>query len=140
MALLRLLKPHLSDLQQLGRSNLTTAQFWTLMLLREEGPLTVSAIAERVGLTRAATSHLLDRLVVRRLIARKEDPEDRRQKQIRLTRAGEELVAVVDQARRVGIARIVTHLDAADRDLVSSRLTDLLPPLEQASLSARLGG
>jgi DNA-binding MarR family transcriptional regulator len=77
--------------------DLTMAQLKTLIVLADEGPVSIGQVAEllRVGLPTA--SHLVDRLVRAGLATREEDPADRRRTLTRLTPAGEELVARVRQ-------------------------------------------
>src|SRR6266704_2927552 len=50
----------------------------TLLLLDEEGELTIKQIAELVGRSISATSRLLDQLVERGMVSRREDERDRR--------------------------------------------------------------
>jgi DNA-binding MarR family transcriptional regulator len=53
---------------------------------------TPSKVAEMTGMTRGASSKLIDRLVEKRLIAREERSDDRRYQDIRLTDAGTQMV------------------------------------------------
>ena len=73
--------------------DLTMGQLRTLMALAADGPLTVSALAERLAIAKPTASILIDRLVQAGDADRTEDPEDRRRTLVALTPAGRELVA-----------------------------------------------
>src|SRR5262245_7611482 len=72
-------------LSLLNEAGLTMAQMVALHGLNHLGPQSVSAVAGCLGLSPAATSHLIDRLVGWGFVGRSEDPVDRRHKQIRIT-------------------------------------------------------
>jgi DNA-binding MarR family transcriptional regulator len=78
-------------------ANVTMPQLAVLEFTRT--PRTVSAIAVYAGLSRPATSQMLDKLVRRRLIRRSESAQDRRQKMIALTATGEHLLDRIAVAR-----------------------------------------
>src|SRR3970040_1572942 len=66
-------------------SGLSLSQLTTLTRLHYRGACQVSGISDELGLTAAAASQIVDRLVGMGLIERAEDPEDRRGRQVRLT-------------------------------------------------------
>jgi DNA-binding MarR family transcriptional regulator len=80
-------------------SGLSTSQLNTLMRLHYRGSCQVSGISDELGLTAAAASQIVDRLVGMGLIERSEDPKDRRVRQIRLTAKGRGLVGRGIEAR-----------------------------------------
>ena len=67
--------------------NASLASIVALMVLQKQGSQSVSQLAREVGLSLAATSQLVDRLVRDKLVARRESPVDRRRKQLALTSA-----------------------------------------------------
>jgi DNA-binding MarR family transcriptional regulator len=73
--------------------DLTMGQLRTLMALAADGPMTVSAMAERLGIAKPTASILIDRLVQVGDADRTEDPEDRRRTLVALTPDGVALVA-----------------------------------------------
>jgi DNA-binding MarR family transcriptional regulator len=83
----------------MNEAGLTMAQMVALYVLDHLGAQTVSAIASFLNLSPAATSHLVDRLVTSGFVGRTEDPVDRRQKRVAITRAGHALAARVHQER-----------------------------------------
>jgi DNA-binding MarR family transcriptional regulator len=63
-------------------------QLATLLLLDEEGELTIKQVTEILGRSVSATSRLLDQLVERGMVSRREDEHDRRSKRIAITVKG----------------------------------------------------
>lgn len=59
----------------------------------------VSDLGERMGVTSAAASQLLERLVQQGMVLRTEDPNDRRSKLLALTKKGEEILSDSEVAR-----------------------------------------
>jgi|GEM_PF-511072 DNA-binding MarR family transcriptional regulator len=99
-------------LQQL---DLTIAQLRVLFWLAHEGPVTIGRLAELLGVGQPTASHLVDRLVRAQLVARTEDPHDRRYTLARLTERGEEMVEMLHQARRDWLRTCLARLGADER-------------------------
>jgi DNA-binding MarR family transcriptional regulator len=74
-------------------------QLTSLLKLDEEGELTIKEIAEYLGRSVSATSRLLDQLVVRGMITRREDEHDRRAKRVAITEQGRALMMSVIRRR-----------------------------------------
>jgi DNA-binding MarR family transcriptional regulator len=86
-------------------AGLTMPQVIALMLLHHEGQQPISTLSQRLGLSLSATSAMVQRLVELALVARTEDPSDRRQKQVTLAPDGLTLVDNVTAERTAAIAR-----------------------------------
>ena len=82
--------------------NLSMAQINALFRLNHKGACGVSDLGDDLGVTSAAASQLLEKLVQQGLVIRTEDPQDRRNKLITLTEAGERVAEQSMQAARVG--------------------------------------
>lgn len=76
--------------------DLSFSQMTALHELRARGGMTVTQLSERTRLSLPAASHLVERLVQRGLAEREENPENRREKVVRLTPAGQEMVGGMD--------------------------------------------
>jgi len=74
------------------KSNLSFSQVNVLMRLFHGAKCGVSMIGEEMGVSNAAASQAVDRLVQMGLIERTEDPSDRRSKRLALTREGKILI------------------------------------------------
>jgi DNA-binding MarR family transcriptional regulator len=97
-------------LAMLNDAGLTMAQLVALHVLEHGGTRSVSAIAACLRLSPAATSHLVDRLVVQDLVGRVEDPDDRRQKRVTITAAGRHLIHRVQRERTREMSEVVARL------------------------------
>jgi MarR family transcriptional regulator, organic hydroperoxide resistance regulator len=123
-----------SFMVMINESGLTVPQVIALLTLRFESVQSVGEIADRTRLSRPATSHLVDRLVVMGLVVRVEDERDRRQKQISLTPKGGDLVDQIFQSRIAQLAAGLKRLSPETRtrlceafEAVSLELKDLAP-------------
>jgi len=100
---LRFVSNHVSHAfaRKLLDSGVTAAEWVILREIYDTDEMPPSALAEQTGLTRGAISKLIERLVVKKLVSRKEGSDDRRYQRIALTPAGRRLVpalaAIADQ-------------------------------------------
>jgi DNA-binding MarR family transcriptional regulator len=94
----------------MNEAGLTMAQMVALHVLGHAGAHSVSAVAACLRLSPAATSHLIDRLVGGGLVARSEDPDDRRHKRIAITAAGRALIDRVQEERTREFTRVISRL------------------------------
>lgn len=101
--------------------NLTMSEQIALRRLRN-GTITVTEMAETMGITPSAASRAVDRLVRDGLVERTECAEDRRQRILALSEQGEALMEQLDESTLGGIERVVSLLSDADQ----TRFRDLL--------------
>ena len=94
---------------------ITTAQFRTLVILSNEGPMNLATLAGRLGVQPSATGRMVDRLVGVGLIDRETHPTSRRELLATLTARGGEVVRRVTAHRRDEIARIVEAMSPPER-------------------------
>lgn len=94
----------------------TLTQFRTLVVLDSRGESNLSGLAEALGVNASTAMRMVDRLVAAGLATRDENPANRREVVVGLSRAGAELVWRVTDKRRAEIARIVRRMPAAQRD------------------------
>jgi DNA-binding MarR family transcriptional regulator len=76
-----------------------------------------------VGVSNAAASQMVDRLVQQGLLDRNEDPCDRRNKIIRLTLKGQELVQKSLEARHRWMEDLTIALTPDEQDSITKALT-----------------
>ncbi|WGS18736.1 MULTISPECIES: MarR family transcriptional regulator [unclassified Bradyrhizobium] len=99
--LLRLLEARYDVLYQdlTGQSDVTPRQFGVLLALHQNGPLSASALAERISSDRNTLSEMLKRMTARKLISKRSNSEDRRSIQVQITAKGEDaLLGVIPAA------------------------------------------
>ena len=89
-------KQRLRDALDIGRGS---GRVKSLMWLTE-GPLSLSGLAEGIGVDAPYATLIVDSLEQRGLVERQPDPADRRRKLVTLTPAGEDAVAQVLRIRR----------------------------------------
>ena len=104
---------------QLGELNLGFTQLAALYVLADSGTMTVADLADTLGRSPSAVSRMVDGLVKRQLVERRQDSEDRRQRTLTLTGRGLALLGIVDRARAQEFLAIVRPLPTAERALVA---------------------
>src|ERR671919_669612 len=77
---------------QLGELRLGFSQLAALYVLADAGTMTIGELADALGRSPSATSRLVDGLVRRRLVERRLETEDRRQRTLWLTQRGQALL------------------------------------------------
>jgi len=110
-------------MDEMGLSN---SQLISLMHMSRQGSCGISQIATQLGKTDAASSQMVQRLVDMNLVKRVESSQDRRAKQISLTKKGQEIVEQIVKNRRELIEEIVKRLPAEQRKATIESITLLV--------------
>jgi len=116
-------------IQFVKSTGLSMPQFSILMQLYHKGECGMSELSEGFGITPAAASQLVDKLVQASLLTRTEDPRDRRAKQVALTLQGKQLI-------EQGIAERYCWMDKLDENLSSEeqkKVAEALKILNEAA-------
>jgi DNA-binding MarR family transcriptional regulator len=114
----------------LHRAGLTTPQLATLEALRQ--PQTPSAVARDLGLSRPATSQMIEKLVRKHLVHRTEGRVDRRQRSVVLSPRGRALVERIHEARAARFEASLAALPAAIRARLAAALGEVVGALRAA--------
>jgi DNA-binding MarR family transcriptional regulator len=101
---------HAPDLVAL---DITMAQLKVLYLVGTQGPLHMSAIADRLGVTLSTGSGLVDRLVEHGLLERRHDDTDRRHVSVSASSAG---AALMERTRELNSRRMRSLVAALSED------------------------
>jgi DNA-binding MarR family transcriptional regulator len=104
---------------QLGDLRLGFTQLAALYVLADGNVLTIGELAESINRSPSATSRLIDGLVKRRLVERRAEEEDRRQRVLRLTPRGHAVLRVVDRGRAEQFLSAVRPLPTGERAIVA---------------------
>ena len=104
---------------QLGELRLGFTQLAALYAIADGGTTTIADLADTLNRSPSATSRLVDGLVRRRLLERREEPDDRRMKSVWLTERGRALLGVIDRARADQFLAVVRPLPQAERAIVA---------------------
>jgi DNA-binding MarR family transcriptional regulator len=94
---------------------ITIAQFRTLVILSNQGPINLATLAGLLGVQPSATGRMVDRLVAAELIDRLPHPTSRRELLATLTDRGRDVVRRVSEHRRAEIAKVVQNMPAGAR-------------------------
>ena len=106
-------------------SGLSMSQLSTLFRLHHAEECGVTDIGEHLGITNAAASQMVDRLVGDGLLERSEDPDDRRAKIITLTPKGSNLIQDSINSRRRWMEALTNNLTYDEQEAISAALTKL---------------
>ena len=90
---------------------LTLPQMMILYHIQRVGGCTVSDVGEEFGISSAAASQLLDRLVQQGYLTRQEHPHDRRVKENSLTEAGKQIIEASMNAHQHLVAEWAKRID-----------------------------
>lgn len=93
----------------------TLPQLRVLVMVASRGTLNLAAVAAGLGVHASNATRAVDRLVVAGLLARGDDPTDRRNLLLELTPAGRSLVDGVMEHRRAAVVEILERMPARAR-------------------------
>jgi DNA-binding MarR family transcriptional regulator len=110
----------------MDEAELSPSQANTMMRLYHNDTCSFSKISEQLGVTNAATSQLVERLVQMKLISRTEDPADRRNKILTLTPEGKQLLERAISARSQWMEELAAHLTPEQQTNIATALVDLM--------------
>jgi DNA-binding MarR family transcriptional regulator len=106
----------------IDEANLSPAQASALMRLYHGGSCNISDIGGHVGVSNAAASQMVDKLVQAGLLERAEGISDRRVKEIKLSPKGSELIEAGIQARCRWMEALAQVLTPEQQDLLAQAL------------------
>jgi DNA-binding MarR family transcriptional regulator len=125
----RLNEPFSSMIKAFG---ITSTQYNVLRILRgqKQKPASIGLIKDRMIEKNSDVSRVIDRLLKKKLIIRKENKEDRRQKDIIISQLGLDLISQIDPLEQK-IDDSLKHLSIEEVVLMNN-LLDKLRPEKQA--------
>lgn len=105
-------------------------QLRTLVVLHRYGTQTVGGVADRMKVSNASASLLIDKLVRRRLVVRSTDPEDRRRMRVALSDKGESLMDRLRHANHDSLDTWLRRLSQEDLLALQKGLGSLAAVIE----------
>ena len=111
-------------------NNLSMSQMGALMNIHRHQMCNVSEIGDELGVTSAAASQMLERLVQQGVIERTEDPNDRRAKQIALTEKGTQFLHESFRARYAWLGELAVSFTPEEQAQIQTALRLLLDKTE----------
>jgi len=106
----------------MDETGLSFSQVNTLMRLHFAGQADISDISQQMGITNAAASQLVERMVRLGLLERMADPIDRRIKRLALTPEGHALAERLVVIRRKWMEQFTSSLTSRQRETISDAL------------------
>jgi len=100
---------------ELTRGRITLPQLWALDCLYLNEKNKMSDIARCLGISRAAATGLIDRLIAQELVSRKDDQADRRLVWIALTAKGRNVISRIRRQRIRTLIKVFGRISAKDR-------------------------
>lgn len=91
-------------------SDLTVAQLRTLLILHTDGPSRMSHIASVLDVALSTATGIVDNLVKKEMVAREDDPHDRRLVICKLSPAGQELIGGLWRSGEFQMERLLDGL------------------------------
>lgn len=119
-----------ASVEEVG-STVTVPQLRVLVMAADHSPLTLGNVAEGLGVHPSNATRTCDRLVSAGLLNRRDDPHDRRQLQLTLTRKGRRMVDSVLEHRRVAIERVMVQMDPVSAARLGAALSEFLRAAEE---------
>ncbi len=114
------------------------AQLPLLMALHVDGPMTIGALGERVGISQPGVSRAIAALEPLGMVAVAADGRDRRERRISLTPAGSEQMQAFERTLFPAVDRAVGHLCAAVADDLLGELGRIEALLAREPLDVRI--
>ena len=103
-------------MEETGELGITNRQYGILLLLKQQPGLDQISVAKLLGLDRSTTGMVLTKLEQDGLVARYVGDHDRRRLRLKLTRAGERMLARLAEPARRAQARVLSAFTAKERD------------------------
>ncbi len=107
-------------------SGLSMSHFGALFHIQHRGSSGVTEVGDHLGVTSAASSQMLERMVQQELILRTEDPDDRRVKQIILTDNGRRVLEEGIRARQGWLDDLAKTLSDDEKETIKLALDILI--------------
>jgi DNA-binding MarR family transcriptional regulator len=107
------------------RAGLSIPQFRLMRYVRRNPGTSLSPVADHLGTTVPATSQMVERLVRAGLMTRAQNPEERRQVELRLTEAGAATLKELDDATRAWLCERLSGMDGRELEAMADALRQL---------------
>ena len=101
-------------------------QMTALYKVRAFAPISVTTLAEHLGVSLPATSQLIQELVRRELMERRENPDNRREKLLALSGKGQEFLSLKERAMMGAYAEVFGQVNPTTLNAATQALTALI--------------
>lgn len=115
----------------LTQQGVTVAQAYTLLTFPQSNQITMNELSAKMGLAGSTMTRMIDQLVIKHLVQRKHDEQDRRIVSVELTAKGQQLQRTLDKAQREFFQGPLQQIGKDDR----TRIVDALRKLNNLIVS-----
>ncbi len=113
------------------KSGLSMSHLGAIFHIHRMGSCGVTDLGDHLGVTSAAASQMLERLVQQGLILREDDPDDRRVKRIVLTDKGHRILEEGIRARQGWLDNLALSLSDDEKGTIMASLNILIDKVNQ---------
>jgi len=113
-------------MQHAKKSGISMSQIAAMIKLNKNTVCGVTDLGDELGVSSAAASQLLERMVQQGSVVRTEDPQDRRSKRLVLSEEGRKTLEATMNAKQQWIRALASSLDEAELSQVNDALTILV--------------
>jgi DNA-binding MarR family transcriptional regulator len=116
--------------ERLVRLGISMAQLNIMYTLQRNGVMTMSHLADVLGVSLSNATGLVDRMEERGFIERSRVPEDRRVVLVHVTQAGTQLIQESDALSDELMRNVLAHLDPAELPAIAHAVAEVRSALE----------
>lgn len=117
-------------------SGLTSPQLLIMQTIRDLGEVTIGTVADKVSLSQATVTTILDRLQQRELVYRVRSEKDKRKVHAHLTGPGNDLLARAPQALQQEFIRKYQNLQSWEQNMIISSLQRVAEMMDANGIDA----
>jgi DNA-binding MarR family transcriptional regulator len=114
-----------ASMSRLVQSQVSISQLHVLWLLQHQGAMTMSRLAELLGVSLSNATGIIDRMETHGLIERVRVPDDRRLVLVQPAAAGRQALTETESTKREGMRAVIRRLSPAERPVVLEALRSL---------------
>ena len=114
-----------ASMGRMVQSQVSMSQLHVLWLLQHQGAMTMSRLAELLGVSLSNATGIIDRMETNQLIERVRVPDDRRLVLVQPAAAGRDALSQTESHRRDAMRGVIRRLSAAERPVVLQALRSL---------------
>lgn len=111
---------------------ITHPQFNALIMLHDEGNMTIGALSQKMNLACSTITDLIDRMEKNGVVERVRDERDRRVVRIHLLEKGRQIIEEVMGTRRKYLAEILSHLSEEEAHQIKKYLALLFHQMKKS--------
>ena len=114
-----------ASMGRLVQSQVSMSQLHVLWLLQHQGAMTMSRLAEFLGVSLSNATGIIDRMETNGLIERVRVPDDRRLVLVQPAAGGRQALSETESTKREGMRAVIRRLSPAERPVVLEALRSL---------------